>query len=145
MIIENILERLVVSPCYLNVVAFSNIRNWMLKRDLEVRPFYLFVRQFVCDLKIPSWSSVITPFKVCNISIAGCQIFWWWIEKKPCNKSILLKSDLHVQESFCQIKIFPSLVRRSTIKICKICFLKKQADLKNKLYQAVTFRVNDSV
>ena len=61
-----------------------------LKRDMEFRPFYFFVRQFVCNLKIPLRNSVITPFKVLNISIAGCRIFWSWIETEPLNKSILL-------------------------------------------------------
>ena len=70
-------------------MAFCNIRNCMLKRDMEFRPFYLFVRQFVCNLKIPLRNSVITPFKVLNISTAGCRIFWWWIETEPLNKSIL--------------------------------------------------------
>ena len=62
----------------------------MLKRDMEFRPFYFFVRQFVCNLKIPLRNSVITPFKVLNISIAGCRIFCSWIEAEPLNKSILL-------------------------------------------------------
>ena len=80
------------SPYFLSkkYMAFCNIRNCMLKRDMEFRPFYLFVRQFVCNLKIPLRNSVITPFKVLNISIAGCRIFWWWIETEPLNKSILL-------------------------------------------------------
>ena len=30
-------------------MAFCNIRNCMLKRDMEFRPFYLFARQFVCN------------------------------------------------------------------------------------------------
>ena len=76
--------------CPKKYIDFSNIRNCMLKRDMEFRPFYLFVRQFVCNLKIPLRNSVITPFKVLNISIAGCRIFWWWIETEPLNKSILL-------------------------------------------------------
>ena len=29
---------------------------------MEFRPFYLFVKQFVCNLKIPLRNSVITPF-----------------------------------------------------------------------------------
>ena len=44
-------------------IAFSNITNCMFKRDIEFRPFHLFVRQFVCNLKIPLRNSVITPFK----------------------------------------------------------------------------------
>ena len=56
---------------------------------MEFRPFYLFVRYFVCKLKIPLRNSVITPFKVLNISVAGCQIFWWWIERDPCNKHVI--------------------------------------------------------
>ena len=55
---------------------------------MEFRPFSLFVKHFVCNFKIPLRNSVITPFKVLNISIADCRIFWWWIEKEPCNKSI---------------------------------------------------------
>ena len=62
----------------------------MLKSDKEFRPFYLFVRQFVCNLKIPLRNSVTTPFKVFDISIPGFPIFWWWIETEPLNKSILL-------------------------------------------------------
>ena len=62
----------------------------MLTMDMEFRAFYLFVRQFVCNLKIPLRNSVITPFKVLNISTAGCRIFWWWIETEPLNKSISL-------------------------------------------------------
>ena len=57
---------------------------------MEFRHFYLFVKDFVCNLKIPLRNLVITPFKVLNISIAECWIFWWWIEAEPCNKSILL-------------------------------------------------------
>ena len=70
-------------------IAFSNIRNCMLKRDMEFRPFYLFVSQFVCNLKTPLRNSVITTSDVLNIWIAGCLIFWW-IETEPLNKSILL-------------------------------------------------------
>ena len=70
-------------------IAFSNIRNCMLKRDMEFRPFYLFVSQFVCNLKIPLRNSVITTSNVLNIWIAGCRIFCW-IETEPLNKSILL-------------------------------------------------------
>ena len=63
----------------------------MLKRDMEIIPFYLFQRQFVCNLKISLINSVITPFKLLK-SIAGCRIFWWWIETalNPLNKFILL-------------------------------------------------------
>ena len=77
------------SPYFLSkqCIAFSNIRNCML--NIEFRPFYLFVSQFVCNLKVPSRKSVITLFQVLNISIAGCRIFWWWIETEPLNKSIL--------------------------------------------------------
>ena len=71
-------------------MAFSNIRDCTLKRDMEFRPLYLFGRQFVCNLKISLRNSVITPFKVLNISIAGCRIFCWWIETESLNKSILL-------------------------------------------------------
>ena len=66
------------------------VTETMLKRDMEFRPFYFFVRQFVCNLKIPLRNSIITPFKVLNIWIAGCRIFWSWIETEPLNKSILL-------------------------------------------------------
>ena len=45
-------------------MAFCNIRNCMLERDVEFIPFYLFIRQFVCILKISSKNSVIKPFKV---------------------------------------------------------------------------------
>ena len=45
-------------------MAFTNIINCMLKRDMEFRPFYLFVRQLVCNLKIPLENSVTSPFKV---------------------------------------------------------------------------------
>ena len=58
--------------------------------DMEFRPFYLFVRQFACNLKIPLRNSAVTPFKILNISVADCQIFWWWIETEPLNKSISL-------------------------------------------------------
>ena len=80
------------SPYFLSkkYMAFSNIRHCTLKRDMEFRPFYLFVRQFVCNLKISLRNSVITPFKVLNISFAGCRIFCWWIETESLNKSILL-------------------------------------------------------
>ena len=80
------------SPYFLSkkYIAFSNIRNCMLKRDMEFRPSFLFVRQFVCNIKIPLRNSVIRPLKVLNIAIAGCWIFWWWIETEPLNKYILL-------------------------------------------------------
>ena len=42
---------------------------------MEFRPFYLFARQIVCNLKFSLRNSVITTFKVLNISIAGCRIF----------------------------------------------------------------------
>ena len=48
----------------------------MLKRDMEFRLLYLVVRQFVFNIKIPLRNSVITPFIVPNISVAGCWIFW---------------------------------------------------------------------
>ena len=57
-------------------IPFSNIKNCMLKRDMEFRLLYLVVRQFVCNTKILLRNSVITPFKVSNISVAGCWIFW---------------------------------------------------------------------
>ena len=57
---------------------------------MEFRPFYLLVRQFVCNIRIPLRNSVITPSKVLDISIASCRIFWWWIEIETLNKSILL-------------------------------------------------------
>ena len=57
-------------------IPFSNIKNCMLKRDMEFRLLYLVVRQFFCNTKIPLRNSVITPFKVSNISVAGCWIFW---------------------------------------------------------------------
>ena len=57
---------------------------------MEFRPFYLFVRHFVCNLKIPLRNSGITPFKLLNISIAGCGTFCWWIETEPLNKTIPL-------------------------------------------------------
>ena len=50
-------------------MAFCNIRNCMLKMDVEFRHFYLFVRQFVRNLKIPSRYSVITPFKVLTFQL----------------------------------------------------------------------------
>ena len=71
-------------------IYFSNIRNCMSNRDKKFRPFYLFVRQLVCNLKILLRNSVITPFKVLKNSVAGCWIFSWWIETEPLNKSILL-------------------------------------------------------
>ena len=79
-----------VSPYFLSkkYITLSNIRNCVFKRGMELRPFYLFVRQFFCDLKIPLRNSVIAAIKVLDISIAGCQIFWWWIETEPLNKSI---------------------------------------------------------
>ena len=72
-------------------IVFSTIRNCIYKRDMEFRPFYLIVRHFVCNLKIPLINSVITPFKVLIISIADWRMFWWCIETKPCNKSIFIK------------------------------------------------------
>ena len=57
-------------------IPFSNIKNCMLKRDMEFRLLYLVVRQFVFNIKIPLRNSVITPFKVSNNSVAGCWIFW---------------------------------------------------------------------
>ena len=82
------------SPYFLSkkYIAFSSIRNCMLKRGMEFRPFYLFVRQFLWNLKIHLRNSLITPFKVLNISIAGCRIFWWWIDTEPLNNSILLSN-----------------------------------------------------
>ena len=56
-------------------MAFCNIRNCMLKRDMEFRPFYLFVRQFVCNLKIPLRNSVITPFKVLTFQLLAVGYF----------------------------------------------------------------------
>ena len=41
-------------------------------------------------------------------------------------KCVLLKSDSHVPENFCQIKIFPI----NEFKNCKYCFPEKQSDLK---------------
>ena len=43
-----------VSPYFLSkkYVTFCNIRNCMLYRDMEFRPFFLFEWQFVCNLKI---------------------------------------------------------------------------------------------
>ena len=49
-----------------------------------------FLRHFVCNLNIHLINSVITPFKVLNISFAGSQIFWLWIETEPYNKSIFV-------------------------------------------------------
>ena len=57
-------------------IPFSHSKNCMLKRDMEFRLLYLVVRQFVFNIKIPLRNSVITPFKVSNISVAGCWIFW---------------------------------------------------------------------
>ena len=57
-------------------IPFNNIKNCMLKRDMEFRLLYLVVRQFVFNIKIPLRNSVITSFKVSNISVAGCWIFW---------------------------------------------------------------------
>ena len=39
---------------------------------MEFRPSYLIVRPFFANLKNYLRNSVITPFKVSNISIAGC-------------------------------------------------------------------------
>ena len=47
----------------------------MLKMDMEFRPFYLFVRQFVCNLKIPLRNSVITPFKVLTFQLLAVRYF----------------------------------------------------------------------
>ena len=57
---------------------------------MEFRPSYLIVRPFFGNLKNYLRNSVITPFKVSNISIAGCWILWWWIGTEPLNKFILL-------------------------------------------------------
>ena len=57
-------------------IAFSAIRNNMWKGDMEFRPFYLFVRHLVCNLKIPLRNSLVTLFKVLNISITGCPVFY---------------------------------------------------------------------
>ena len=75
-------------------ITFSNIRNCILKRNMEFKPFYLFARQFICNLKIPLRNLVITPFKVLNISIASCRIFWWWIETEPSYQWAQLNCDL---------------------------------------------------
>ena len=71
-------------------IAFNTIRNCMYKRDMEFGPFYLIVRHFVFNLKIPLINSVIAPFKVLIISIADWRKFWWWIETELCNKSIFI-------------------------------------------------------
>ena len=57
---------------------------------MEFRPSYLIVRPFFANLKNYLRNSVITPFKVSNISIAGCWIFCWSIGTQPLNKVILL-------------------------------------------------------
>ena len=41
----------------------------MLKRDMEFKPFCLFVTQCICNLKIPLGNSVITPFKVLTFQL----------------------------------------------------------------------------
>ena len=56
-------------------MAFCNIRNCMLKMDMEFRPFYLFARQFVCNLKIILRNSVITPFKVLTFQLLAVRYF----------------------------------------------------------------------
>ena len=67
---------------------------------------------------------------------------------------ITLKSDSHVSENFCQMKVFPSLVWKNTI-IClfgvskwkymnfKILFSWQTGWFKNKLCQVATFRIDD--
>ena len=78
------------SPYFLSkkYIAFGNIRNCLLKREREFRTFYLFVKQFVCNLKITLRNSVIRYLKVLNISVVGCTMLWWWIKTEPLNKFI---------------------------------------------------------
>ena len=56
-------------------MAFCKIRNFILKRDMKFRAFYLFVRQFACNLKIPLKNSVITPFKVLTFQLLAVGYF----------------------------------------------------------------------
>ena len=56
-------------------MAFCKIRNCMLKRDMKFRGFYLFVRQFACNLKISLKNSVITPFKVLTFQLLAVGYF----------------------------------------------------------------------
>ena len=56
-------------------MAFCKVRNCMLNRDMKFRPFYLFVRQFACNLKIPLRNSVITPFKVLTFQLLAVGYF----------------------------------------------------------------------
>ena len=76
--------------CPKKYITFSNTRNCVLKRDKELRSSYLFVRQFVYNMKVSLRNSVVTPSRVLNISIAGCWIFQWLIGTELLNKSILL-------------------------------------------------------
>ena len=70
--------------------SYEYIVSLFFKDKMQVPITLLLFWQFVCNLKIPLRNSVITPFKVLNISVAGCRIFWSWIETEPLNKSILL-------------------------------------------------------
>ena len=56
-------------------MAFCKIRKCMLKSDMEFRTFYLFVRQFVCNLKFPLRNSVITPLKVLIFQLLAAGFF----------------------------------------------------------------------
>ena len=47
----------------------------MLKTDMEFGPFYLFVRQFVCNFKIPLRNLVITPSKVLAFQLLTFEYF----------------------------------------------------------------------
>ena len=57
----------------------------------------------------------------------------------------LSRSESHIADDFCQIKLFPVLFQKTVIfiwivfKMKNTCFFEKQADL----YQAVVFHVND--
>ena len=56
-------------------MAFFKIRKCMLKSDMKFRPFYLFVTQFVCDLKFPLRNSVITPLKILIFQLPAVGFF----------------------------------------------------------------------
>ena len=52
--------------CFQNLQTqdFSTIRTSMLKQDMEFRPFYIFGKYLVCNLKVPLMNSVITLCKL---------------------------------------------------------------------------------
>ena len=104
----------------------------MYKKDMEIRPFCLFLRHFLCNLKISLINSVITPFKVLIISIAGCQIFWWWMETETCNKSFI--KHIHINEHSETTAIIMQVLR------VHLAYLMPFGKLRLHLFRVIVFR-----